>query len=150
MLSTADICVYSDEHSAFNEKSTMNKIMESMALGKPIVQFDLTAGRVSAGEASSYARPDDARDMADKIRELADSPELCRRMGTYGAERARSLSWAVEAPELIELMRVYSLRGLHMHTLSTPLRMTVACGRRRIEPVGRRHQRSLRSRLAAV
>ena len=41
-LNTADLCVNSDEYNEMNDKSTMNKILEYMALGKPIVQFDLT------------------------------------------------------------------------------------------------------------
>ena len=49
-LNTADVCVNSDEYNAMNDKSTMNKILEYMALGKPIVQFDLTEGRYSAQE----------------------------------------------------------------------------------------------------
>jgi glycosyltransferase involved in cell wall biosynthesis len=39
MLNTADVCVNPDVASELNDKSTMNKIMEYMALGKPIVQF---------------------------------------------------------------------------------------------------------------
>ena len=56
MLNTADVCVNPDVANDMNDKSTMNKIMEYMALGKPIVQFDLTEGRVSAQDASLYAR----------------------------------------------------------------------------------------------
>ena len=52
MLNTADICVNPDVANEMNDKSTMNKIMEYMALGKPIVQFDLTEGRFSAQNAS--------------------------------------------------------------------------------------------------
>jgi glycosyltransferase involved in cell wall biosynthesis len=67
VLNTADICVNPDEVNPMNDKSTMNKIMEYMALGKPIVQFDVTEGRFSAGSASLYAKPNDARDMADAV-----------------------------------------------------------------------------------
>src|SRR5260370_3864011 len=59
MTNTADVCVNPDESNAMNDKSTMNKIMEYMALAKPIVQFDLTEGRVSAQDASLYARAND-------------------------------------------------------------------------------------------
>ncbi|MGG6548473.1 UNVERIFIED_CONTAM: glycosyltransferase, partial [Prevotella sp. 15_C9] len=52
MLNTADVCVNPDKADEMNDKSTMNKIMEYMALSKPIVQFDLTEGRVSAADAS--------------------------------------------------------------------------------------------------
>src|SRR5207344_3433017 len=72
MLNTADVCVNPDVANEMNDKSTMNKIMEYMALGKPIVQFDLTEGRFSACEASLYAAKNDPRDMAAKIVELLD------------------------------------------------------------------------------
>ena len=45
MLSTADVCVNPDRVTAMNDISTMNKIMEYMALSKPIVQFDVREGR---------------------------------------------------------------------------------------------------------
>ena len=106
MLNTADVCVNPDESNAMNDKSTMNKIIEYMALGKPIVQFDLTEGRYSAGEASLYAAPQRCRDMADKILELIDDPELCRRMGEIGRRRVvEELSWAHETPKLLAAYR---------------------------------------------
>lgn len=102
VLNTADVCVNSDEHNDMNDKSTMNKIMEYMALGKPIVQFDLTEGRFSAGEASLYARPNDAVDMAEKILELLDDPERRERMGSLGRHRVENeLAWPYEVPKLL-------------------------------------------------
>jgi len=102
MLSTADVCVNPDEHNEMNDKSTMNKIMEYMALGKPIVQFDLTEGRYSAGEASLYARPNDAVDLADKILDLLADKAGRARMGAFGRERVvKELSWSHEAPKLL-------------------------------------------------
>src|SRR3546814_20469989 len=59
LLNTADVCVNPDEHNEMNDKSTMNKVMEYMALGKPIVQFDVFEGHFSAQDASAYARPKD-------------------------------------------------------------------------------------------
>ena len=81
ILSTADVCVNPDRPNAMNDKSTMNKIMEYMALGKPIVQFDLTEGRVSAEEASVYAKNTDTAEFGDKILELVDDPARRVRMG---------------------------------------------------------------------
>jgi glycosyltransferase involved in cell wall biosynthesis len=85
-----------------NDKSTMNKIMEYMALGKPIVQFDLTEGRFTAEEASVYARKNDPVDFADKILELlADEPRR-QRMGEFGRARVVDhLAWPHEAPKLL-------------------------------------------------
>ncbi len=102
VLSTADICVNPDEVNAMNDKSTMNKIMEYMALGKPIVQFDVTEGRVSAGKASLYARANDTRDFAEKILALLDTPSLRERMGNTGKERIETrLAWHYEIPKLL-------------------------------------------------
>jgi len=102
MLNTADVCVNPDVANEMNDKSTMNKIMEYMALGKPIVQFDLTEGRFSAGEASLYAAKNDAVDMARKIIELLDDPGRRQRMGDIGRWRVEhELEWRFEAPKLL-------------------------------------------------
>jgi len=102
MLNTADVCVNPDVANEMNDKSTMNKIMEYMALGKPIVQFDLTEGRFSAQEASLYARNNDPIDLAKKIGQLLDDPEMRRRMGEYGRKRViNELEWKYEAPKLL-------------------------------------------------
>jgi glycosyltransferase involved in cell wall biosynthesis len=102
MLNTADVCVNPDRSNEMNDRSTMNKIMEYMALARPIVQFDLTEGRVSAGEASWYARPNDVADLAQKIVALlGDEPQRAR-MGAIGRERIEQvLAWQHEAPRLL-------------------------------------------------
>lgn len=102
MLNTADVCVNPDVANPMNDFSTMNKIMEYMALAKPIVQFDLVEGRFSAQGASLYARRNDANDLGDKIVELLDSPELREQMGALGRQRVESeLEWCYEAPKLL-------------------------------------------------
>jgi glycosyltransferase involved in cell wall biosynthesis len=102
MLSTADVCVNPDVANEMNDKSTMNKIMEYMALGKPVVQFDLTEGRRSALDASVYAKKNDANDLAEKIIELLDDEGRRRRMGEYGKRRVEEeLQWTYEAPKLL-------------------------------------------------
>ena len=103
MLNTADVCVNPDVATEMNDKSTMNKVMEYMALGKPIVQFDLTEGRVSAQQASLYARKNDFVDFAEKIVWLLDHPEARQEMGQFGRKRVREeLEWKYEAPKLLE------------------------------------------------
>ncbi|MBA5637146.1 glycosyltransferase family 4 protein [Duganella sp. LX20W] len=110
MLNTADVCVNPDVANDMNDKSTMNKIMEYMALGKPIVQFDLVEGKVSAQEASLYAQKNDPIDMARKIVELLDDPARRERMGAYGRNRViNELEWEYEAPKLLAAYeRLYS------------------------------------------
>jgi glycosyltransferase involved in cell wall biosynthesis len=102
MLNTADVCVNPDVANDMNDISTMNKVMEYMALGKPMVQFDLTEGRFSAREASLYARRNNALDLAERILELLDDPEKRRAMGDYGRRRVlEQLEWRYEAPKLL-------------------------------------------------
>ncbi len=102
ILSTADVCVNPDRPNAMNDKSTMNKIMEYMALGKPIVQFDLTEGRFSAQGASLYARNTDTADFAERIAELLDDPARREAMGALGRARIKDvLAWPHEAPKLL-------------------------------------------------
>jgi glycosyltransferase involved in cell wall biosynthesis len=102
MLNTADVCVNPDVASEMNDISTMNKIMEYMALGKPIVQFDLTEGRHSAQGASLYAARNDPLDMAAKIVELIDDPARRKSMGELGRRRVLDeLEWRHEAPKLL-------------------------------------------------
>jgi glycosyltransferase involved in cell wall biosynthesis len=102
MLNTADMCVNPDVATEMNDKSTMNKIMEYMALGKPIVQFDLTEGRFSAQRASAYARKNDPVNLAEKIVELIDDPARRAAMGHFGRRRVENeLEWRYEAPKLL-------------------------------------------------
>jgi glycosyltransferase involved in cell wall biosynthesis len=102
-LSTADVCVNPDRPSEMNDISTMIKIMEYMALGKPIVQFDSKEGRFSAQEASLYASKDDGvADFAAKIIWLMDRPEERRKMGEFGRKRIEEqLAWEYSVPKLL-------------------------------------------------
>jgi glycosyltransferase involved in cell wall biosynthesis len=102
MLNTADVCVNPDVANEMNDISTMNKIMEYMALAKPIVQFDLTEGRFSAREASLYAKRNDSVDFARKILELLSDPVQRARMGAFGRRRIlEELEWRYEVPKLL-------------------------------------------------
>jgi glycosyltransferase involved in cell wall biosynthesis len=102
MLNTADVCVNPDVANEMNDKSTMNKIMEYMALAKPIVQFDLAEGRFSAQDASLYAKKNDPDDLAAKIVELVDDPARRARMGAFGRRRVENeLEWRYEQPKLL-------------------------------------------------
>jgi glycosyltransferase involved in cell wall biosynthesis len=102
VLSTADVCVNPDRPNVMNDKSTMNKIMEYMALGKAIVQFDLTEGRFSAQDASLYGCNTDTADFGERILELLDNPGRRREMGAFGQARVRDvLAWPHEAPKLL-------------------------------------------------
>jgi glycosyltransferase involved in cell wall biosynthesis len=103
VLSSADVCVNPDRVNRMNDLSTMNKILEYMAMKKPIVQYDVVEGRVSAGEASLYAKANDPVDFAEKILEFLADPAKRERAGEIGRRRIENeLSWAHQIPKLIE------------------------------------------------
>ena len=103
VLSTADVCVNPDKPCQMNDMSTMIKIMEYMALGKPIVQFDLKEGRVSAQEASLYSdNVNRVPAFADAILWLLDHPEERQRMGEFGRKRVETeLAWEYSVENLL-------------------------------------------------
>ena len=93
-LSTADVCLAPDPLNPLNDVSTMNKIMEYMAMSKPIVSFDLVEARVSADEAAVYAAANDESEFAKLVVKLLDDPAERKRMGELGRARvAGPLSW---------------------------------------------------------
>ncbi|MEU6162664.1 glycosyltransferase family 4 protein [Streptomyces tanashiensis] len=93
-LSTADVCLSPDPCNPLNDVSTMNKVLEYMVMGRPIVSFDLREARVSAGDAAVYASADDESEFAGLIARLLDDPEERARMGKIGQERiSGQLSW---------------------------------------------------------
>ncbi len=93
-LSTADVCLSPDPLNPLNDVSTMNKVIEYMAMAKPIVSFELREARVSAGEAALYAPANDESEFAKLIARLLDDPAERRRMGELGRRRvAGPLSW---------------------------------------------------------
>jgi len=102
-LSAADICVAPEPSNPYNDRSTMEKIMEYMALGKPIVAFDLPEHRVTAQDAAVYARPNDELDFAQQIAALMDDPERRQKMGQTGKQRIEmELAWSHQEKHLLE------------------------------------------------
>ena len=101
-LSTADVGVAPDPSTPMNDKSTMNKILEYMAFGCPVVLYDLLEGRRSAADAALYARPNDPKDFAEQIQELLESEPLRRELGERGRKRIEeNLNWAREKESLL-------------------------------------------------
>ena len=102
ILATADVCVCPDPRNPLNDVSTMNKVLEYMACGRPIVAYDLREHRFSAGEGALYATPNREEDLAEKIQELLEDPERRRRMGAYNRQRFLDvMAWEYAAGELL-------------------------------------------------
>jgi glycosyltransferase involved in cell wall biosynthesis len=94
IVSTADLCLAPEPKNAFNDASTMIKVAEYMALGRPLVAYDLVETRVTAGDAALYATDNGVERFAECICRLLDDPELRERMGSIGRARVEdALPW---------------------------------------------------------
>ncbi|HWZ81723.1 MAG TPA: glycosyltransferase family 4 protein [Terriglobales bacterium] len=117
ILSTADVCVNPDKPCEMNDISTMIKVMEYMALSKPIVQFDLKEGRFSAGDAAVYAsnNGNQVGDFAAKILWLLEHPEERKKMGEFGRQRVeKELAWEYSVANLLAAYeRVFNKKAGH-------------------------------------
>ena len=106
VLATADVCVVPDPLNPLNDVSTMNKVLEYMACGRPMVAYDLREHRYSAGEGALYAEPNREDRLADRIAELLDDPALRERMGAYNRKRfLETMAWEYSAGELLRAYR---------------------------------------------
>ena len=102
-VSSMDICTDPDPSNSLNDRSTMIKMMEYMALAKPIVAFDLPEHRVTAGESALYARPNDVCDFARQIARLIEDPAQGKKIGEIGKERIRTeMAWAYQETHLFQ------------------------------------------------
>lgn len=101
-LSTADVCVCPDPRNPLNDVSTMNKVLEYMIFGKPMVSFELLESRYSAQDGALYASPNDEIEFGDRIIQLLDDPDLRAEMGRRNRARIeRELSWDHTSKELL-------------------------------------------------
>jgi glycosyltransferase involved in cell wall biosynthesis len=93
-LNVADVGLTPKPQNGLSEYCTMVKTLEYMALGKPVVGFDLDEMRLSAQDAVLYAQPNLASDFAEKIDTLLNNEELRRTMGASGRRRIlEELNW---------------------------------------------------------
>jgi glycosyltransferase involved in cell wall biosynthesis len=104
IMSTADAGLSPDPKNPLNDVSTMNKTMEYMAFGLPVIAFDLKETRVSAQDAAVYVpcspnMANDVTEYAEAIVAMMDDPDARAQMGKLGRERVETeLSWSHQAP----------------------------------------------------
>jgi glycosyltransferase involved in cell wall biosynthesis len=111
ILSSAAVGISPDPKNPLNDLSTMNKTMEYMAFGLPVVAFDLLETRASAAEAGAYATPNDVEELAALVIDLVDDEARRRSMGAAGRARVeRELAWTHQAPRYL---------GVYEHLLAT-------------------------------
>jgi len=101
-LASADICVAPEPSNPYNDCSTVIKILEYMAAGKPVVAFDLPEHRFTAEDSALYVTPNDELEFARALVRLIDDPGLRNSMGKSGRERIeRQLDWRYSVPHLL-------------------------------------------------
>jgi glycosyltransferase involved in cell wall biosynthesis len=94
VLSSADVGLSPDPKNPLNDVSTMNKTMEYLAFGLPVVAFDLRETRVSAGDAAIYVGGNDFQRYAEAIVTLLDDEPRRRSLGALGRARVENeLAW---------------------------------------------------------
>jgi glycosyltransferase involved in cell wall biosynthesis len=104
ILSTAEIGLSPDPKNPLNDVSTMNKTMEYMAFGLPVLAFDLRETRASAAEAGAYATPNDVEEMAHLLVDLIDDEPRRQRMGFAGRSRIEHrLAWSHQEPHYLSV-----------------------------------------------
>jgi glycosyltransferase involved in cell wall biosynthesis len=97
IMSTADAGLSPDPKNPLNDVSTMNKTMEYMAFGLPVIAFDLRETRVSADNAAVYVQPNDEHEYAEAIVTLMDDEPRRTLMGKLGRERIeQELAWSYQ------------------------------------------------------
>jgi glycosyltransferase involved in cell wall biosynthesis len=102
VLSSADVGVDPVPKNDWSDRSTMNKIMEYMYFGLPIVAFDLAEAKVSAQDAALYADSGSEHDLAAKLDELLADAAKREQMSAYGRKRLRDqLAWEHSVPGLL-------------------------------------------------
>jgi glycosyltransferase involved in cell wall biosynthesis len=105
-LASADVCVDPDPWTEWSDKSTMNKIIEYLAFGRPVVCFDLMENKRSGGEACVYVTPNDTTAFAHELHALLVDKERRGRMTAAGRERfATFLAWDNASEILVRAYR---------------------------------------------
>lgn len=106
-LATADVCVSPEPSNPLNNVSTFIKIGEYLAMGKPVVAYDLVESRATADDAAVYVSHGDTAAYGQAIIDLIDDPERRATMGARGRQRVLdTLAWERQQAHLL---RAYAL-----------------------------------------
>jgi glycosyltransferase involved in cell wall biosynthesis len=102
VLSTAAVGLSPDPDNPLNNVSTMNKTLEYMAFGLPVVAFDLKETRVSAEMAACYVPDGDVAAFATAILDLLDDDRRRAVMGGIARSRIEQvLGWPHQRPAYV-------------------------------------------------
>jgi glycosyltransferase involved in cell wall biosynthesis len=100
IIEAADVCLDVAPCTPLNDRSTMIKIGEYMAAGRPIVSFALAETLHTAGDCALYVRGDDTDGFVDSIRRLCEDADLRAGLSALALERVRDMTWERSAERL--------------------------------------------------
>jgi glycosyltransferase involved in cell wall biosynthesis len=101
LIGRSDICLDVAPCSPLNHRSTMIKIGEYLAAGRPVVTFALEETRRTAGDCALYAPDGNLEVLCEMIARLCEDPELRLALAREGLERVRELTWERSAERLL-------------------------------------------------
>jgi glycosyltransferase involved in cell wall biosynthesis len=121
-LATADVCVNVDVPNPMNDRAAMRKVLEYLAAGRAVVQFPLTEMQRLCGDATEYARPGDARDLADRIALLLDDPERRRNLESRARRRVEEMGllWPHQVPAFLSAVELAVRRATGLRRSGGP------------------------------
>ena len=97
ILATSDVCVNPEHRNEFTDRSTMIKIMDYLTFGKPVVMFETTEGKVTAGERCIYLKENDNYQFAETLLDLLFDEDKRKKMGDSGWRRVEEkLKWSIQ------------------------------------------------------
>jgi glycosyltransferase involved in cell wall biosynthesis len=103
LLASTHICVCPDPPTQFNNVSTMTKVVEYLAMGRPAVIFDLEETRAVAGNAAIVVEEPSPTGLARTMARIAGDRPLLATLTAAAANRLDELncSWEASSEKLI-------------------------------------------------
>jgi glycosyltransferase involved in cell wall biosynthesis len=111
LIAASDICLDVAPCSPLNHQSTMIKIGEYLAAGRPIVTFDLHETRRTAGDCALYAEGGEIDGYCALIERLCSDQALRIETATRAVARARELTWEHSAEALVDAYARHLVAG---------------------------------------
>ena len=103
VLAATHVCVSPDPPTPFNDVSTMTKVVEYLAIGRPVVAFALAETVGIVGDAGSIVEEATAKGLASELAVLADDRDRLARLTVAAAGRINDLDlrWEASAVRLL-------------------------------------------------
>ncbi len=99
LLASTHVCISPDPPTPFNNVSTMTKVVEYLAIGRPVITFDLDDTRRMIGDAGWIVANPTAEALSYQLEICAERPDLVEAAAIRAAARFDELGVAWELSE---------------------------------------------------